>query len=90
MALRWGIASCGTISFDFANALSTLPPEDHQIVAVGARSLSNAKDFAKKFDISAYYEGYDKLVNDPNVGKILFIKSMNSFLGIKSVYQKQI
>ena len=32
MALRWGIASTGTISFDFANALSTLPAEDHQIV----------------------------------------------------------
>ena len=68
MALRWGIASCGTISFDFANALSTLPEEDHEIVAVGARSLTSAKDFAKKFDIPAFYEGYSELVKDPNVG----------------------
>jgi predicted dehydrogenase len=67
--LRWGIASTGTISFDFANALTTLSQEDHQIVAVGARTLTNAKDFAKKFDIPAYYEGYDKLVKDENIGK---------------------
>lgn len=69
MALRWGIASCGTISFDFANALTTLPAEEHQIVAVGARSLSSAKDFAKKFDIPSYYEGYDNLAKDANVGE---------------------
>lgn len=67
--LRWGIASCGVISFDFANALTTLPPEHHQIVAVGARNLTSAKDFSKKFDIPNYYEGYDKLVKDANVGK---------------------
>lgn len=68
--LRWGIASCGVISFDFANAITTLPPENHQIVAVGARKLKCAQDFAKKFDIPSYYEGYDKLVKDDNVGKI--------------------
>lgn len=67
--LRWGIASTGTISFDFANALSTLPATDHQIVAVGARSLTSAKDFAKKFDIAAYHEGYESLAKDENVGK---------------------
>lgn len=67
--LRWGIASVGTISFDFANALSTLPAIDHQIVAVGARSLDSAKDFAKKFDIDTWYEGYENLVKDENVGK---------------------
>ena len=67
--LRWGIASAGTISFDFANALSTLPATDHQIVAIGARTLSSAKDFAKKFDIPKYHEGYENLVKDENVGK---------------------
>jgi dihydrodiol dehydrogenase / D-xylose 1-dehydrogenase (NADP) len=69
--LRWGIASTGTISFDFANALSTLPVEDHHIVAVGARNLSSAKDFAKKFDIENFYEGYENLVKDENIGELL-------------------
>lgn len=69
MALRWGIASAGTISFDFANALSTLPATDHVISAVGARNLSSAKDFARKFDIPTYHEGYESLARDENVGK---------------------
>lgn len=67
--LRWGIASTGMISFDFANALTTLPETDHQIVAVGARSLTSAEDFAKKFFIPAFYEGYENLVKDANVGE---------------------
>lgn len=70
MALHWGIASSGTISFDFANALTTLPEENHQIVAVGARSLTSARDFAKKFDIPTFYEGYDELCKDPKVGSL--------------------
>ena len=66
--LRWGIASAGTISFDFANALSTLP-DHHRLQAVGARSLTAAKDFAKKFDIPTFHEGYESLTKDENVGK---------------------
>lgn len=67
--LRWGIAATGMISFDFANALSTLPSSDHQIVAVGARGLASAIEFAKKFDIPAFYEGYENLTKDENVGE---------------------
>ncbi|KAG5679470.1 hypothetical protein PVAND_009035 [Polypedilum vanderplanki] len=73
--LRWGIASAGRISFDFANALSTLPEVDHKIVAVGARNLTSARDFAKKFDIPKYYEGYDKLVKDENID-VIYIGSI--------------
>lgn len=67
--LRWGIASAGVISFDFANALSTLPQTDHILMAVGTRSKSTAQEFAEKFHIPNYYEGYENLVADPNVGK---------------------
>lgn len=67
--LRWGIAATGMISFDFANALSTLPATDHQIMAVGARGLQSAREFAKKFDIPAFHEGYENLTKDKNVGK---------------------
>ncbi|CRK86429.1 CLUMA_CG000053, isoform A [Clunio marinus] len=73
--LRWGIASTGTISFDFANALSTLPVTDHQIVAVGARSLSSAKVFAKKFDVPKYYEGYENLMKDEEID-VIYIGSI--------------
>lgn len=67
--LRWGIAATGEISFDFANALTTLPASDHQLVAVAARSAKRAEEFAKKFDIPAFYEGYDKMMLDEDVGE---------------------
>jgi dihydrodiol dehydrogenase / D-xylose 1-dehydrogenase (NADP) len=48
---KWGIASAGLISHDFANALICLSPEDHKIVAVAAREKGKAEEFAKDFDI---------------------------------------
>ncbi|XP_029904381.1 trans-1,2-dihydrobenzene-1,2-diol dehydrogenase [Myripristis murdjan] len=67
MATRWGICSAGKISHDFVVALKTLPPEDHQIVAVAARSLQRAQDFAKKHSIPRAYGSYDELSRDPDV-----------------------
>lgn len=71
MALRWGIASAGKISNDFVCALQTLPSSNHQIVAVGARSLSSAEKFAKDHGIPKAYEGYLKLAEDQEIGNNL-------------------
>lgn len=68
MALRWGIASTGKIADDFVNAIETLSTNDHQVVAVGARSLSSAEQFAKKYSIPNFYEGYTGVAQDKNVG----------------------
>ena len=55
---RWGIASAGKISHDFVNALSTYGPDSgHEVVAVAARSLEAAKEFAEKHNIPKAYEG---------------------------------
>ncbi|XP_049756663.1 trans-1,2-dihydrobenzene-1,2-diol dehydrogenase [Elephas maximus indicus] len=67
MALRWGIVSVGLISSDFTTALQTLPRSEHQVVAVAARDLSRAKEFARKHDISKAYGSYEELAKDPNV-----------------------
>lgn len=66
--LRWGIASAGRISNDFCAALSSHSTEQHQIVAVAARSLASAQDFALKFNIPKFYDGYEKLAADAEVG----------------------
>lgn len=76
MALRWGIASVGKISFDFVNALGILPKENHQAVAVAARDLVRAEQFAQKFDIPTAYEGYVKLAEDPNV-EVVSVATVN-------------
>ncbi|XP_062328012.1 trans-1,2-dihydrobenzene-1,2-diol dehydrogenase [Osmerus eperlanus] len=67
MATRWGICSSGKISHDFTVALKTLPPGDHQIVAVAARKLQDANDFAKKHSIPTAYGSYDELAKDPEI-----------------------
>ncbi|KAM9366257.1 trans-1,2-dihydrobenzene-1,2-diol dehydrogenase [Symphorus nematophorus] len=67
MATRWGICSAGKISHDFTVALKSLPPEDHQVVAVAARKLEDAQEFAKKHSISRAYGSYDELARDPDI-----------------------
>ncbi|XP_016518459.1 uncharacterized protein LOC103154714 isoform X23 [Poecilia formosa] len=67
MATRWGICSAGKISHDFTVALKTLPAEDHQVVAVAARKLEDAQEFARKHNISKAYGSYEELARDPDV-----------------------
>ncbi|KAM9860934.1 trans-1,2-dihydrobenzene-1,2-diol dehydrogenase [Aulostomus maculatus] len=67
MATRWGICSAGKISNDFAVALKTLPPEDHQVVAVAARKFPDAQEFARTHNIPRAYGSYEELASDPNI-----------------------
>ncbi|XP_051727042.1 trans-1,2-dihydrobenzene-1,2-diol dehydrogenase-like [Ctenopharyngodon idella] len=67
MAIRWGICSAGKISHDFTVALKTLPPEQHQVVAVAARDLKRAQEFAQKHSISRAYGSYEELAKDPEI-----------------------
>jgi len=66
--LRWGIASAGKISHDFVTALRSLPANEHNIVAVAARELSRAKEFAKLHEIKTAYDDYAKLASDKDIG----------------------
>lgn len=50
----------------FSVSLSLSPP---QVVAVAARDLSRAKEFAKKHDIPKAYGSYEEMAKDPNVGE---------------------
>lgn len=59
MALNWGIVSAGLIAHDFVNALSTLPSSEHQVVAVAARNLNTAQEFANRFNIPLALSGYE-------------------------------
>lgn len=69
MKLRWGIVSAGKISNDFVTALTLLPQEDHVAFAVAARDDERAKKFAEDHKIEKYYDSYEKLANDPDIGK---------------------
>lgn len=66
--LRWGILSAGKISYDFAVGSAALPKEQHEFVAVAARSLESAQKFAKTHGIPKSYGSYEELVKDPEIG----------------------
>ncbi|KAG7281381.1 hypothetical protein CRUP_020793 [Coryphaenoides rupestris] len=67
MATRWGFCGAGKISHDFSVAMRTLPPGDHQIRAIAARSLERAQEFANKHSIPRAYGSYEELAADPDI-----------------------
>ena len=73
---RWGIASAGLISHDFSNALS-IYPDQHKVVAVAARSLDRAREFANRFGIKNAHGSYEALAADPDV-EVVYIGSINT------------
>ncbi len=73
--LRWGIIAPGWIAGRFANAVRELTSGD--VVAVGSRSHERATRFAADHDIPRAYEGYDRLVADPQV-EAVYVASPHS------------
>jgi len=73
MALRWGICSAGKITADFCTALR-LQPDHHHVVAVAARDLSRAQNFASLYGssqtVARAYGNYEELSEDSNVDVI--------------------
>lgn len=65
---KWGIIGTGSITKKFAADLANLP--DAVPYAVGSRSQASADAFAKQFNMSKAYEGYDSLIADPDVDAI--------------------
>ncbi|XP_068429499.1 trans-1,2-dihydrobenzene-1,2-diol dehydrogenase [Clinocottus analis] len=78
MATKWGICSAGKISHDFTVALKTLPAGEHQVVAVAARQLEHAEEFAKKHNISRAYGSYEELARDPDID-VVYIGVINPY-----------
>lgn len=64
-SIRWGILSAGKISSDFAKAIAITDGAD--CVAVAARSVERAANFAKSHDIPVSYGSYEEILNDDNV-----------------------
>ncbi len=66
--IRWGILGCGKISRKFAADLALV--EGAKLMAVGARQLSTAQEFAREFPASHVHGSYEELVSDPDVDVI--------------------
>ena len=64
MATKWGIVSAGKISHDFCTGVGCLPKSEHKLVAVAARDLTRAKEFAKLHGMDRAYSSYEELAID--------------------------
>jgi predicted dehydrogenase len=66
--IRWGILGCGKISRKFASDLALV--EGAKLIALGARELSTAQEFAREFPAPHVHGSYEELVSDPEVDVI--------------------
>lgn len=48
-----------------------------QVVAVAARNLKMAQEFAKKHNIPRAYGSYDELAKDPDIGEFMWDLGQN-------------
>ncbi|XP_054714004.1 trans-1,2-dihydrobenzene-1,2-diol dehydrogenase-like [Uloborus diversus] len=67
MATKWGVVSAGKISHDFVTAVRSMQSNEHEFVAIAARNLDSAKEFASRHGISKAYGSYEELAKDPDV-----------------------
>ena len=66
--IRWGILGCGRIARKFAADLKYV--KDAKLMAVGARALKTAREFANEFPAEQVHGSYEALVSDPEVDVI--------------------
>jgi predicted dehydrogenase len=70
--IRWGILGCGRIARKFASDLTLV--EGAKLFAVAARSINDARTFAKEFPAQHVHGSYDELVSNQEVD-VIYIAS---------------
>ncbi|XP_076061016.1 trans-1,2-dihydrobenzene-1,2-diol dehydrogenase-like [Oratosquilla oratoria] len=78
MATKWGIAGAGKISTDFVSAMKSHPAGEHRVVAIAARDLKKAQDFASKHGAEKAYGSYQDLAKDPEID-VVYVGVINPY-----------
>lgn len=66
--IRWGVIGPGSIAKSFCKGVAVLP--DHEVAAVGSRTLAKANTFGDEFGIPRRYSSYQELADDPDLDAI--------------------
>jgi dihydrodiol dehydrogenase / D-xylose 1-dehydrogenase (NADP) len=77
LVLKWGIVSSGLISADFAMAVQSLQSKNHELVAVSARNINDAKKFAERFNMPLHFDSYERLFESDEIN-IVYVGSVNT------------
>ena len=72
---NWGILGAGKIAGKFATDLALLP--NANLYAVGSRTLTKAKSFAKQYNFKKAVGSYEALLSDPNLD-VVYIATPHS------------
>ncbi|GAB5380097.1 MAG: Gfo/Idh/MocA family oxidoreductase [Aliiglaciecola sp.] len=79
--LRWGLIGCGDVSEKKSGPAYHLV-EGFELYAVSARSPGKAEDYAKRHQISCFYNDAIKLINDPKVDAVYIATPPDSHLSL--------
>jgi predicted dehydrogenase len=74
--INWGIIGAGKIAAKFTEDL--LQVTDANLFAVAARSEENARQFAFKFGIPNYYEGYEAMLQNEEL-EVVYVATPHAF-----------
>jgi predicted dehydrogenase len=68
--IKWGMIGCGNVTEKKAGAPAMNKVPHSKLVAVMARNIEKAKDYAQRHDVPKWYDNVDELINDPEVNAI--------------------
>jgi predicted dehydrogenase len=74
--INWGIIGPGRIAHKFAQGLASVP--NAKLFAIASRSEDRARDFAHQYKAPYYYQGYEKITQNPEVD-IVYIATPHTF-----------
>lgn len=76
MKIKWGILGAGWIADKFVSDFKLV--DNGEVVAVAARSLDRASEFANNHSVAKAYGSYQELVEDANVD-IIYVATTHNF-----------
>ncbi len=68
MIVRWGILRTGRIAHTFAKAVKE--SRSGKLAAAASRTRESADLFGREFGLNRLYEGYDRLLDDPEIDAV--------------------
>ncbi len=74
-SISWGLLGCGRIANKFATSMSAA--KGAIIIAVASRTAGKAREFARKYGISAHYDKYEDLVVRDDIDAVYIATTHN-------------
>ncbi|MGC4038950.1 MAG: Gfo/Idh/MocA family oxidoreductase [Chitinophagaceae bacterium] len=68
--IKWGMIGCGNVTEKKSGAPAINKVPHSQLVAVMARNIDKAIDYAKRHNVPRCYDNVDALINDPEVNAV--------------------